>query len=51
MGYLSEIMLNHLGVEYAYWGNGGAGAAMYVKGYGVVTPHDYVVHGDFFCIR
>lgn len=51
MGYLAEIMLNSLGVEYAYWGNGGAGAAMYVKGYGVVTPHDYVVHGDFFCVR
>lgn len=51
MGYLAELMLNHLGVEYAYWGNGGAGAAMYVKGYGVVTPHDYVVHGDFFCVR
>lgn len=51
MGYLAEIMLDYLNVEYAYWGNGGAGAAMYVKGYGVVTPHDYVVHGDFFCIR
>lgn len=50
-GYLAEIMLNNLGVEDAYWGNGGAGAAMYVKGYGVVTPHDYVVHGDFFCVR
>ena len=51
MGYLAEIMLNDLGVEYAYWGNGGAAAAMYVKGYGIVTPHDYVVHGDFFCVR
>ncbi|MBQ8784192.1 MAG: hypothetical protein IJZ57_10540 [Clostridia bacterium] len=51
MGYLAEIMLNGLGVEYAYWGNGGAAAAMYVKGYGIVTPHDYVVHGDFFCVR
>lgn len=51
MGYLAEIMLDKLNVEYAYWGNGGAAAAMYVKGYGVITPHDYVVHGDFFCVR
>ncbi len=50
-GYLSEIMLHNLGVEYAYWGNGGAASAMYVKGHGVVTPHDYVVHGDLFCVR
>ncbi len=51
MGYLAEIMMNDLGVEYAYWGNGGAAAAMYVKGYGIVTSHDYIVHGDFFCVR
>lgn len=50
-GYLAEYMLNDLGVEYAYWGNGGVSAAMYVKGYGVITPNDYVVHGDLFCVR
>lgn len=51
MGYLAEIMLNDLDVEYAYWGNGGVSAAMYVKGYGIVTPNDYIVHGDLFCVR
>jgi hypothetical protein len=50
-GYLAEYMLNNLGVEYAYWGNGGASAAMYVKGHGVITPYDNVVHGDLFCVR
>ncbi len=50
-GYLAEFMLNNLGVDYAYWGNGGISAAMYVKGHGVVTPDDYIVHGDLFCVR
>lgn len=50
-GYLAEYMLNDLGVEYAYWGNGGLSAAMYVKGYGIITPDDYIVHGDLFCVR
>ncbi len=50
-GYLADIMLNDLNVEYAYWGNGGISAAMYVKGYGIITPNDYVVHGDLFCVK
>ncbi len=50
-GYLADIMLNDLGVDYAYWGNGGLSAAMYVKGYGVITPNNYVVHGDLFCVK
>ncbi len=50
-GYLADIMLNELDVEYAYWGNGGLSAAMYVKGYGLITPNNYVVHGDLFCVK
>ena len=50
-GYMAEYMLNDLGVEDAYWGNGGVSAAMYIKGYGIVTPNDYEAHGDLFCIR
>ncbi len=50
-GYLAEYMLNDLGVECAYWGNGGVASAMYIKGYGIITPNDYIVHGDLFCVR
>lgn len=50
-GYLAEYMLNDLGVEYAYWGNGGVSAAMYIKGYDIITPNDYAVHGDLLCIK
>ena len=50
-GYMAEYMLNDLGVEDAYWGNGGVSAAMYIKGYGIVTPNNYEAHGDLFCIR
>lgn len=50
-GYLAEYMLNDLGVQDAYWANGGIGAAMYVKGHGLVTPNNYIVHGDMLCVR
>lgn len=50
-GYLAEYMLNDLGVNYAYWGNGSVAAGMYIKGYGVITPYNYVVHGDLFCVK
>ena len=50
-GYLAEYMLNDLGVQNAYWGNGGIAAAMYVKGHGLVTPNNYIVHGDLFCVK
>lgn len=39
-GYLCEIFEN-MGVQNAYWGNGGHCATMYIKGYGVVNrPND-----------
>lgn len=50
-GYMAEYMLNDLGVEDAYWANGGVSAALYIKGYGIITPNDYLAHGDLFCIR
>ncbi len=49
--YLAEYMLNDLGVQDAYWGNGGIAAAMYIKGHGLITPNNYIAHGDLFCVR
>lgn len=49
--YLAEYMLNDLGVQNAYWGNGGIAAAMYVKGHGLITPNNFIVHGDLFCVK
>ncbi|MBP9989747.1 MAG: phosphodiester glycosidase family protein [Ruminococcus sp.] len=40
-GYLIDMM-NELGVQNAYWANGGHCSAMYIKGYGVVNrPNDH----------
>lgn len=49
--YLAEYMLNDLGVQNAYWGNGGIAAAMYIKGHGLITPNNFIVHGDLFCVK
>ena len=50
-GYLAECMLDGFGVQDAYWGNGGIAAAMYIKGHGLITPNNYVAHGDMFCVK